>query len=169
MADLRDALKNSGLISEKKARKIANEERARRKKLGGRGVDDEKQTRAREQTARESERRAADRAREQSRREEEERRASVAQVAQLLREHAVTRGASGPRRFHFVTRDRKIPFLEVAEEVGRGLESGRFAICDVPFATPEDFVLVPAEIARKAQRTDPECVRFLNGTSRAAE
>ncbi len=162
MSDLRDALKKAGLVDDKRARKIAHEEKARKNRLGKKGAAEERRRREEERLARERARREEDRKREAARRAEEERRQRLFQLAQLIRDHALTDGVRGNRRFHFVTRDRKIPFLEVSEEIARRLEHGQAAICEVPDSVPEEFVLVDAATARRVRETAPEYVLFFH-------
>jgi hypothetical protein len=162
MADLRDALKRSGLVDDKKAKRAAHEETARKKKLGREGVDEEKKGRREAQARREEAQREADRKRAAEQRAQEEVRAERARLTQLLTDHALSEGISGPRRFHFVTRDKRIPHLDLSESTARALTNGELAICDVPGTAGETFVLVTADVARRARAFDRACVLFLN-------
>ncbi len=162
MGNLKDELIRKGVADDKRARQMAHEEKARRNKLGAEAVQAERQHREQEIVAKEHSRKETDRRREQERQREDAARAARAGVAQLLRDHALTRGVRGPRRFYFVTRDKKMPFLEVSEDAGKKLETGALAICEVPDATPETFVLVPAETAGRVRQSAPELVLCLN-------
>ncbi len=164
MSDLRDALKKAGLVDDRRARRLAHEEKARKNRLGREGAEEERRRREEERKARERARREADRRREAARRAEEERRQRLFQLAQVLRDHALTEGVHGNRRFHFVTRDRRIPFLELSEEVARRLERGEAAICEVPDSSPEEFVVVEAATARRVRGEAPEYVLFFLGS-----
>ncbi len=163
MSDLRDALRKAGLVDDRRARKISHEEKARRKRLGKKEAEEERLRREEDRRARERARREEDRRREAARRAAAERRQALLQLARLVRDHALASGVRGSRRFHFVTRERKVPFLEVSEETARGLEQGRIAICEVPDAAAEEFVLVDAATARRVREAAPEYVLFFRG------
>lgn len=162
MGSLRDQLVKSGVADDKRARQLAHDEKARKNKLGHDGLAAQQNAAEAERHSRESRRRQEDRQREADRAAEAAARAAVAGVAQLLREHALTGGIRGPRRFHFVTAERRIPFLEVSDDAARRLEGGALAICALPGTQPEEWVVVPAELARRARETSPACVLFLN-------
>ena len=162
MADLRDALKKSGLVNDKRARKLAHEEKARKKKLGQKGVEAERADRDAEALEKQAARRDKDRERESGRQARQKAREESAALVQIVRDHALTSGVMGPRRFHFVTREGKIPYLDVSDEIGRGLERGQFAICEMPGASPEEFVLLDAEHAKRVRTLDADVVRFFN-------
>ena len=61
-----------------------------------------------------------------------------------------------------MTREGKIPYLDVSDEIGRGLERGEFAICEMPGASPEEFVLLDAGHAQRVRAIDAGVVRFFN-------
>jgi hypothetical protein len=161
MGDLRDELLKSGITDKGRARKIAHEEKSRRKKAGPDAAAQERAKTEAERRERDRARRQADRERELARQAEEDRRQESFRLAQLVRDHALTTGVAGPRRFHFVTREKRIPFLDVSEETARGLSGGQLAICEVPGTTPEEFVVVPATTAQKVRSSDPSVVLFL--------
>lgn len=162
MADLRDALRQSGVVDEKKARRLAHEEAARKKKLGQPGIDEERALQDAQRREREDKRRETDRERAQRQRDDDARRESRGRLVHVLTSRALTEGVSGPVRFHFVTRDRKIPHLDLSERAADGLTDGHLAICLVPDSRPERFVLVTAETARAAREIDGTCVLFFN-------
>lgn len=68
----------------------------------------------------------------------------------------------GARRFYFVTRDNKIPFLDLSEELTSRLEKGMAAIVELPGERIDEYTVVPRAVARQMQSLDPESVRFLN-------
>ncbi|MDQ7006179.1 MAG: DUF2058 family protein [Acidobacteriota bacterium] len=160
MGNLRDELLKKGLVSEKRARELANRERARKKKIGKRAATDEKlayeQARAREQQAR----READRRRELERLDQQAHAALQARIVQLIEDHALSDGIRGPRKFHFVTRRKTILYLDLNDSAATQLTEGRAAICEIPGSRPESFRLVPARTAEKIREIDPTWVRF---------
>ena len=162
MGSLRDQLVKTGLADEKRARQLAHDEKARKNKLGREGITAEQHAAEEERRARDETRRAADRAREAERQKEAGEHEKVARAAQMLRDHALRDGIKGPRRFHFVTRERKIPFLELSEDAAKRLEAGQAAICEVPGSAPEEFVVAAADVARRLKETHAGYVLFLN-------
>lgn len=71
----------------------------------------------------------------------------------------------GARRFYFVARNNKMPFLDLSEELTNRLERGLAAIVEAPGAGVDDYTIVPRAVARQMQSVDPESVRFLNPES----
>ncbi len=163
MGELRDELIKKGLVSDKKAKQLAHKERARKKRLGRDGVGAERRARADELLAQQLESREQDRKREAARRNEAGERETRAAVIQLISDHARRDGVKGPRRFHFVTRSGRIPFIEVSDEVARELEHGQLTVCELPGTSPESFVLLPAKYARRVRETAPEYLLFDEG------
>ena len=162
MGSLRDQLVKTGLADDKRARQLAHDEKARKNRLGRDGITAEQHAAEEERRARDEARRAADRARETERLKEAGEHEKLARAAQMLRDHALRDGIKGPRRFHFVTRERKIPFLELSEDAAKRLEAGGAAICEVPGSAPEEFVVVASDIARRLGESHAECVLFLS-------
>ncbi len=162
MGNLKDELLRKGLADAKRARAVAHEEKARRSRLGDGAVAAEQLAAERDRATREQERRESDRRREQERQAAAAARSARAGVAQLLRERALTQGMRGNRRWHFVTRDRKIPFLELSDDAARRLENGLVAICEVPDSDPAAFVVVPADAAARVRESLADHVLFLN-------
>lgn len=167
MGNLRDELIRKGLLDDKRARQMAHEERARRNKAGQETVAQEKQQQDQERRAREDARREGDRQREVARQAREQERQEGLRLDQMLRDHALVEGVRGPRRFHFVAPDRRIPYLDLSEEVARRLENGQLAICALSGAAGHEFVIVPAPTARRAAEANPASLLFLTGSPSA--
>lgn len=164
MGNLRDELIKKGVVSSKKAQQIAHKDRARKKKIGRGKVADERAAQEAARLARETSRRDEDRKRESVRRDEANQHEERHALIQLMRDHA-RHDLRGPRRFHFVTRKRRIPFLEVNEQAARSLEHGELAICELPETDPEQFLILPAESARRVQASAAEFVLFFEASS----
>lgn len=160
MGDFKSELLKSGLVSDKHAKRVSHEEKARKKKKGRAQVTQEQEEHEASRRARERARRDADRERELARRQLDEQQSGRFRVAQLIDSHALRTGIRGPRRFHFVARDRTIPFLSLNEQTTSLLEEGRAAICEVPDTTPVEFAVIPSDTANQLRELAPELVLF---------
>lgn len=162
MGNLRDEMLKKGLISEKRARAVTHEEKARQRKVGAEAVEEER--RAREEAARlEVEaRRAADRQREEERRRQHDMELTESRIPGLIRLGLVREGAVGNRRFYFITRENTVSYVEVSDGAIRSLTDGRIAIVEACGVVRQDFCLVTAEQAAEIAKVDPGCVRFVN-------
>jgi uncharacterized protein YaiL (DUF2058 family) len=162
MGNLRDEMLKKGIISEKRARAVTHEEKARQKRLGADQVEEER--RAREEAARREveARREADRRREEERRGQHEKELTENRIPGLIRLGLVREGAVGNRRFYFITRENTVSFIEVSDGAMRGLTDGRVAIVEACGVVRQDFCLVAAEQAQEIAKIDPACVRFVN-------
>jgi hypothetical protein len=160
MGDLKDQLRKSGLVSDKRAKQVAHEERSRKKKLGRDATAREKEQQEAARREREKARRESDRQREQQRQQQEQAAEEQHRLAQLVESNAMRSGVRGPRRFHFVTRERSIPFLAINEQTAELLQRGHAAICEVPDTHPSEFVVIPNEAADRVRGLAPELIRF---------
>jgi uncharacterized protein YaiL (DUF2058 family) len=68
----------------------------------------------------------------------------------------------GNKRFHYVDRVGRIPFLELGEDTVRGLSNGALAIVESCGASSEETVVVTAETARQLTQCAPDAIRFWN-------
>lgn len=139
LTGLAAALVKAGALNEKDARNTLREQRREDKALGRDGV--------------------AARRREQERAAREAR----ARAAHTVAEHVHPGGGGGPRRWYFVTREGRVPFLEVSDECGRMLLDGKAGIVEACGRPGADHVVVAGE---KHLVTligiDKELVRFWN-------
>jgi uncharacterized protein YaiL (DUF2058 family) len=86
----------------------------------------------------------------------------------MVEESSLKETGFGARRFYFVTRENKIPFLDLSDELTGRLEKGQAAIVEAPGEGDEevvDYTIVPRAVARQMQTVDPESVRFMNPQS----
>jgi uncharacterized protein YaiL (DUF2058 family) len=121
------ALAKAGIVSEKQARAAQREQRKEARDLGEDVV-----------AARDAAERAALAKRLEA--EAEARRAADAAQVAAERRAAVLRaiedgripGEGGQRRWFFVARDGRVPFLEVSDDAARALSDGRAGICELP-------------------------------------
>ncbi len=162
MGNLRDELRKKGVISEKRARAVIHEEKARQKKAGPEVVEAER--RAREEAARREveARREADRQREEEHRRQREEEQKAGLIPGLIRLGLVRDGGAGSRRFYFITRENKVSYLELSDQALRSVVDGRAAIVEALGVTRLDFCVVASEQAAEIAKHDREVVRFWN-------
>jgi hypothetical protein len=160
MGDLKDQLKKSGLVDDKHAKRVSHQEKARKKKIGQDAAAREREQQEAARRERERARREEDRQREQERRQREAEAEERHRLLQLIQTNAMRSGVRGPRRFHFVTREQRIPFLSLNDQTCELLERGHAAICEVPETEPAEFVVVSGETADRIRGLAPDLVRF---------
>jgi RNA recognition motif-containing protein len=86
-------------------------------------------------------------------------------ILKMVEESSLKETGFGARRFYFVTRENKIPFLDLSDELTGRLEKGQAAIVEVPGDEVLDYTIVPRAVARQMQTIDPDSVRFMNPQS----
>lgn len=150
------ALAKAGIVSEKQARAAQREQRKEVRDLGADVVAAreaaEKAELARKLAAEAEARREADAARVAAERREA--------VLKAIKD-AMIPGEGGQRRWFFVARDGRVPFLEVSDEAARALSDGRAGICELTEGGRTRHVLVGDEKRLQTiQGLDLELVRF---------
>lgn len=88
-----------------------------------------------------------------------------ARIQKMIEDASLKETGFGSRRFYFVTRENKIPFLDLSDELTGRLEKGQAAIVELPGDDVVDYTIVPRDVARRMQSVDPESVRFMNPLS----
>jgi RNA recognition motif-containing protein len=83
-------------------------------------------------------------------------------LREIVLEASLKETGFGARRFYFVTRENRIPFIDISEELCGRLEKGMAAIVEVPDQDAEEYTVVPRGLAQRIRSVDPEAVRFLN-------
>lgn len=160
LTGLAAALVKAGHLDEKQARELAREQRREDKALGREGVEQREAEKRAEAEARKAAEADAARERERQRlaREARER------AERVVRDNRHPGAEGGSRRWFFVTRGGRVPFLELTDEAARLLMDGKAGIveaCDP--AAPDAHVVVTGE---KHLTTllgiDKDLVRFWN-------
>jgi uncharacterized protein YaiL (DUF2058 family) len=163
MADLRDQLLRAGLIDQKTKQQADTAARRKRKKKNKKGqavsTSDRQRQAYDDRIAAEAE---DNRHRDAERNREREERELRNRVASLAGTWAVREQRPGPRRFCYVSRERKILWFDLSAALARKLELGLLAIVERPGDADEPHAVVPARIAARIERLSPECVRFWN-------
>jgi uncharacterized protein YaiL (DUF2058 family) len=165
VGNLKDELLKAKLLSQKEGKRIAHEQRLERHAKGREAIEEEAQRRQDELRAlREDQKRRTQEA--QARLDAERKRAARhAELVELVRSHAL-RHVSGPRRFHFVTRQGALPFFAVDQDTCRRIEGGMLCIVEDLGARVESFALVDRPTAQRVLEFDRDAVRFMAGERR---
>ena len=156
--NLRDQLKKANLISEKKAKQLAHEQRVERKEKGREQLEQEAEARqqevaqlrdqGRELTRKEQE--ALDRARKQK--EEQN------SVDQLLAD--AKKPGPGAVKFYFATAEGALPWLELSSREAQEVRAGQLCVVRSGPAGTHTSRLLAVDAARRVHRVRPEAVAF---------
>ncbi|MBN2489497.1 MAG: DUF2058 family protein [Planctomycetes bacterium] len=163
MGDLSKELLKAGLISEKQFRQTQHQERVKKTEVGHEGLDREAEAKRAADDRRREEQRRKDQARVREEQAAVQVEVTRARLKDLIRGGAVRAGASGNRKFYFVTPAGRIPYLEVNEEAARALQHGDLAIVRVPDMKLERHVLLPERLAVQVHAVAPELVVLFRG------
>ncbi len=157
LGGLADALVKAGVQGPKEARKARHERHGEDKKL----TPEELRTREQEKSAARDERkRAADEASQSS--SVEKAGAAAVERIKLTIQGKVEKGY-GNKRWFFITRDGRVPFVDVADAVMRQLADGNAGIVESLGHLPEEHVVIgDRQALALLQDFDPEMVRFWN-------
>jgi uncharacterized protein YaiL (DUF2058 family) len=157
MGSLADELMKANLVNKKQRKKAAHDKRVHQSKVGRDGLEKEKQEQRQRQQARAEEKKARDRQLEAERSKAREEAGAENRFRSLVAD--TLQGIGGPRRFCYVNRRNRVPFLEVNDDTARRLTRGELAIIE----TEDGKVgVVPGAAAREIAEVDPETVRFWN-------
>src|SRR5688500_1921477 len=160
LTGLAAALVKSGHLKETEARDLAREQRKETKALGREGVEQREAEKRAEAEARKQAEAEAAREREKQRLAREARERACRVVA----DNRHPGGEGGSRRWFFVARSGRVPFLEVTDEVSRLLMDGKAGIvegCD-PEASHAHVVIVGDKHLNTLLTIDKDLVRFWN-------
>ena len=156
--NLRDQLKKANLISEKKAKQLAHEQRVERKEKGREQLEQEAQQRKDEVQQ------LRDEGRERTRKEQEaldrERKQREEQVAvQQLLESAKKPGP-GAVKFYFATREGALPWLELSSREAQEVRAGQLCVVRSGPEGTHTYRLLPADAARRVHHARPDAIAF---------
>jgi hypothetical protein len=159
LTGLAAALVKSGHLDEKAAREIAREQRKEVKELGRDGIEEREAQKKAEAEARRAAEAEAARQREKDRVAREAREKAV----RTVQDNKHPGGEGGQRRWYFVTREKRVPFLEVTDDCSRMLMDGKAGIvesCDPE--NPGHVVVAGDKHLQTLLNIDRELVRFWN-------
>jgi uncharacterized protein YaiL (DUF2058 family) len=159
MGSLQEELMKARLVDKKQRKKAAHEKRVHQSKVGRDGLENEKQEKERQRQAQAEAKRIKDRELDAQRQKVLEQAGGENRLQALITGSVLKGGTGGPRRFCYVNRNNRVPFLEVNDDVARRLTRGELAIIE----TDDGKVgLVPGQAAREIVELDSEIVRFWN-------
>lgn len=164
MQDLREKLKQAGIVSKTQAREARTETRKKKKRKGGAGKAQEDSLK--EQEARYAAKQEAEKARARERQEalntERAQREALARVRDLLRRHAVLKLTGNDRPFYFVGRDGRVRRLMISFELATRLRAGKVAVVEVDDDPLRDYAVVETTAASRLEESDRERILFWN-------
>ena len=147
-----EQLKKTGLVDDKKAKKIKHSQYKSKKQQGKKGAPPETDETALRVQQLQAEKAERDRQLNQLKKQEAERKAIAAQIRQLIETNRVEEG-DGDIVFNF-TDDNVVKRIYVSEQVHKNLVAGRLAIAKLS----EAYALVPAAVADKIKQRDAQCI-----------
>ena len=159
MGDLTDQLLKAGLINQKQAKQTKHKQRVKQKTVGHKGLDAEERKKKQDFEKKRDEKRTQDRSRNRKEEEVKLEKVERSQLRNLVRDGAIS--VSGNRRYYFVTRENKVPYLEVSDDIVRKLQHGQLAIIEMPDQKMERFVVLERNKALQVRETEPDLVRTL--------
>ncbi len=162
MGDIREQLLKAGLVSKKKARQAAHQERVHRKEVGHKGIAAEKEEQDRIFQEKQEKKRRLDQERERIRREE-----AALRERELLKERMIRTGwirdaCGGNRRYFFETGSGRITYLDLSDQAVRRLNSGNVAVVCTGGAVRGQFCLVDSSCAASLAKDFREVLCFWN-------
>jgi uncharacterized protein YaiL (DUF2058 family) len=158
MGSLQEELMKARLVDEKQRKKAAHEKRIHQSTVGREGLEKEQQEKEHRLQAEAKAKRTRDRQVDEERKKALEEASSGNRLKSMIAD-ATLMGFGGPRRFCYVNRSNRVPFIEVNDDAARRLTRGELAIIE----TQDGKVgLVPGAAAREIVELDSETVRFWN-------
>ncbi len=162
MADMKDALRKAGLVSQKQVRQAEHGDRVHRKDVGDEGLTAERERQEADRQAERERKKAADLAREREHQTQREQEARRTRVAGLLRDGNLMAREGGPRRFYFTHPTGQIHFLDVSPGLARRLQMGDAAIVAAADLLNSDFIAIPGKAAHELRLIDGERILHWN-------
>ena len=158
-ASISDQLLKMGLVDEKQAKKAKHQQRQDNKKKGRRGVEAARMDRRAALEANRQNASQKDRARELERQEQSNRHAEQHRILQIVQSGTVKGRTGGRKRFYYESRDGRVPYLEVSDEVFDGLENGKMALAEEPEGR---ISIIESQSAERIAELDPMWLALWN-------
>ncbi len=144
-----DQLLKMGLVDEKKAKQVKHQKRQENTKKGRRGVENARMDRRAALAASQDNARQKDRERELQRQEKSDKIAEQHRIMQIVQSGTVKGKTGGRKRFYYDSRDGRVPYLEVNDDVLDALEKGTMALAEEPEGRM--FIIDESSAARVAE------------------
>ena len=162
MADLRDAFKKAGMVSDKQIRQAKHDHRVKRKKVGLAGLEAERKE-IDEQYKREQDRkRQSDQERASADSEAKVEAESQTVLRRLIKEENILPREGGNKRFYFQLPDGLIPYIEISPTLGKRLSQGDAAIVNSQEILSDDFAVLSGKAAHRLGALEQERILFWN-------
>ncbi|MFK7742960.1 MAG: DUF2058 family protein [Planctomycetota bacterium] len=156
--NMRDQLKKAKLLSDKKAKQLAHDQRVERKEKGREQIESEAKTRRDEvQQMRDSDRESTRRAQQRLEQERKQREERVA-VDVLLQD--AKKPGPGTVKFYFATDDGALPWLELSSREAQELRAGQLCVVRRGPAGTHTYALLPIDGGRRVHRSRPDALAF---------
>ncbi|HEB52078.1 MAG TPA: DUF2058 family protein [bacterium] len=156
--NLRDQLKKARLLSDKKARQLAHEQRVERKQKGREQIEQEQRQRAEEvQELREQERARTRKEQERLDRERRQREERIA-VDRLLAD--ARKPGPGTVKFYFQADDGALPWLELSPREAQEVRAGQLCVVRSGPLGTHVYRLLPADATRRVAALRPDAIAF---------
>lgn len=162
MGDMREQLLKAGLVSKKRARQAAHQERLHRTEVGHDGIAAEKEERDRRFLEEQEQKRRLDQERERLRREEAAQVEKDRTLARAIRTGWIRDAGGGNRRYYFEAGGGRITYLDLSDQAVRRLNSGTAAVVRTCGAVRGEFCLVDANCASSLVRDFRDAVCLWN-------
>jgi len=156
--NMRDQLKKAKLLSDKKAKQLAHEQRVERKEKGREKLEEEASARQREveqmrQEERENTRR--DQAElERQRKQQEEQKAIDVVLA------SAKKPGPGQVTFYFQASDGSLPWLELSPREAQEVTAGQLCVMRMGAVGTHVYRLLPVDLARRVAKARPDALAF---------
>jgi len=159
-SSLQDQMLKMGLVDATQVRKAQHDKRVGNQAKGRKGVAAQRTQRDAKAAAARHATKRADRAREKAKWTAAETREVQLLVQQIVDSGRLQGRTHGRRRFYFDSRDGRVPYLELSDEMVTDLERGRVGLAETPKG---ETSLIEGTSAGRAFDLDPDWLRVWNG------
>jgi len=157
---LQEQLLKMGLVDDSQVRKAQHEKRVDNQSKGRKGVAAQRTQRDSKASAARQATKRADRAREKAKWSAAEAREVQQRAQQIVDSGRVQGRVHGRKRFYFESRDGRVPYVELSDEIVTQLERGRAGLAETPTG---ETSLIEAASAERVFDLDPDWLRVWNG------
>jgi len=163
MGNMRDQLKKAKLLSEKKSRQLAHQERVHRKQVGREGLEQEEKERRDEVQRLQQQEREAQQETQQQLDERRRAEAEYAACLDILRNDAIRPKTRGGSRWYFEIEGGALPWFEVDEAMRFQLQSGAYWVVRTGPPDSHVYALLPAPLGQRVHASMPELIVWAPG------